>query len=80
MDLGQTAFNHKNFARCAKKVIVDIDEEEIKKMEFDVECSLDFDALEVIEEMTAQIDKLDSNFSEWLSICKGWQKKYPVVL
>lgn len=80
LDLGQTAFNHKNFARCAKKVIIDVDEEEIKKMEFDIECDLDFDAGTVIDEMTLQIDKLNTTFSDWVATCKGWQKKYPVVL
>ena len=34
LDHGQTAFNHTNFARNAKKVMVDIDQAEIDKMGF----------------------------------------------
>ena len=49
LDPGQTAFNHENFARKAKKVIIDIDRSEIDKMEFQIECKMDFDAKEVIE-------------------------------
>jgi acetolactate synthase-1/2/3 large subunit len=80
LDPGQTAFNHKNFARKAKKVIIDIDRSEIDKMEFEIECKIDFDAKEVVEEALEQINKKQKDFSEWLSVCKNWQEKYPVIL
>ena len=80
LDPGQTAFNHENFARKAKKVIIDIDRSEIDKMEFQIECKMDFDAKEVIEEALKQVNKKQKDFSEWLSVCKNWQEKYPVIL
>ena len=67
LDYGQTAFNHKNFAKKAK-------------MEFDIECEINFDAKEAIEEILEQSDKKLKDFSGWLSICKNWHEKYPVVL
>ena len=79
LDYGQTAFNHKNFARRAKKVIVDIDEAEIEKMDFDIDCPINFDALEFIEEAIKQYDEV-KNFSSWVGQCKKWHKKYPVIL
>tara|TARA_Y100000310_G_scaffold138620_1_gene137606 strand:+ start:13448 stop:15220 length:1773 start_codon:yes stop_codon:yes gene_type:complete len=78
LDHGQTAFNHTNFARKAKKVIVDIDSAEIEKMDFHVDCPIDFDALEFIEEAIVQYGK-NKDFSDWLLRCKERQKKYPVV-
>jgi len=80
LDFGQTAFNHKNFARKAKKIIIDIDEAEIDKMEFDIDCPINFDAKEFLEEALNQIDKKEKDFPEWLSICKNWHERYPVIL
>ena len=80
LDYGQTAFNHKNFAKKAKKIIIDVDQSEIDKMEFDIECEINFDAKEAIEEILEQSDKKLKDFSGWLSICKNWHEKYPVVL
>jgi len=79
LDHGQTAFNHTNFARNAKKVMVEIDKAEIDKMDFQVDCSIDFDAGEFIDEAIAQY-QLSKDFSGWLAKCKEWQRKYPVVV
>ena len=80
LDFGQTAFNHNNFARKAKKVIVDIDQSEIDKMEFEVDCPVNFDAGDFIDEALKQFDKKEKTFSDWLSTCKNWHEKYPVIL
>jgi len=78
LDYGQTAFNHANFARRAKKIIVDIDQFEIAKMDFDIDCSINFDALDFINEAIAQYPEV-KDFSGWLEQCKEWQGRYPVV-
>ena len=81
LDHGQTAYNHVNFAREAKKVIIDIDAAEIDKMQFDVDCRIVGDALTFINEMIAQKDDNEQNdFTWWLTKCKDWQHKYPVIL
>ena len=82
LDHGQTAYNHINFAREAKKVVVDIDAAEIDKMQFDIDCRVNFDARDFIEEMLLQKSNKYSrvDFSWWLAKCKEWQRKYPVVL
>jgi acetolactate synthase-1/2/3 large subunit len=79
LDHGQTAFNHANFARNAKKVIVDIDRSEIDKMDFHIDCPIDFDAEKFIDEAIFQ-HKTPKDFSGWLRRCKEWQRKYPVVI
>ena len=80
LDHGQTAYQHKFFAREATKVIVDIDENEINKLEMDIAYPMAVDAGEFIEEMLRQKDKINIHASAWLSQCKQWQAKYPVVL
>jgi len=80
LDYGQTAFNHKNFARKAKKIIVDIDQSEIDKMDFKVDCPINSDAGHFIDEALNNIAIKNKDFSDWLKICKDWHEKYPVVL
>ncbi len=80
LDHGQTAYQHKFFAREATKVIVDVDENEINKLEMDITYPMVVDAGEFIEEMLRQKDKIYTNSGAWLKQCKKWQEKYPVVL
>lgn len=81
LDLGQTAYNHANFARGAKKIMVDADPREIRKMGMKIDLPVEGDALEFIVEMLKWKHKVkDNGRAEWLKRCKDWQKKYPVVL
>ena len=80
LDYGQTAFNHKNFARKAKKIIVDIDQSEIDKMDFKVDCPISSDAGRFIDEALNNIALKNKDFTDWLKICKDWHEKYPVIL
>jgi acetolactate synthase-1/2/3 large subunit len=81
LDFGQTGYNHQTFARAAKKVMVDIDPNEINKMEMPVEVEIVSDAKEFLKEFIKQQDKIiATDRSDWLEKCKAWQKRYPVVL
>ena len=80
LDHGQTAYQHKYFAREATKVIVDIDENEINKLEMDIKFPIVSDAGNLIREFIKQKDKINVSCEKWLKKCKNWQKKYPVVL
>jgi acetolactate synthase-1/2/3 large subunit len=80
LDHGQTAYQHKYFAREAKKVIVDIDPSEIDKMQMDIEHPVPHDAGDFIRELIRQKDKINIDCDDWLQTCKSWQKKYPVIL
>ena len=44
LDFGQTAYNHRNFAPRAKRVVVDIDPAELAKLEMDITVSIAADA------------------------------------
>jgi acetolactate synthase I/II/III large subunit len=81
LDLGQTAYTHKYFARAARKTIVDIDIHEINKLQMSIDVPVQSDAGVFIKEFSRNrraIKRRDR--SEWLARCKDWQRCYPVVL
>ncbi len=81
LDLPQVGYNYQNFARAAKKVIIDIDSTEIKKLKMDIDVSVCSDARNFIKELLRRKDNfILKDRSEWLSRCKEWKSKYPVVL
>lgn len=81
LDLGQTGYNHKNFARKAKKVMVDIDNSEIDKMDMDIEVKGNFDAKVFLETLFKHIDMVKSiSRQDWLQYCVNMKNKYPVII
>lgn len=80
LDFGQIGYNHKNFARAAKKIIIDIDESEIGKMMTPIDVAISTDAKVFIQKMMDNqnlIQKRDHKV--WLEKCINWKTKYPVV-
>jgi acetolactate synthase-1/2/3 large subunit len=81
LDLGQTAYSHGNFARGARKIMVDIDAAEIHKMQMEIDVSVRSDAGDFLLEFSRQLPKIEKkDRSAWLKRCKEWQAKYPVIL
>lgn len=81
LDLPQIAHDHKNFARAAKKVIVDIDPTEINKLKTKIDVPIAADAGAFLDEFLRQISAVKKvGRAAWLSRCDDWKKKYPVVL
>ena len=81
MDFGQTAYSHDTFARGARKIMVDIDSAEIRKLKMKIDVPVHADTGDFIREFRRQTRQIArKEFTEWLSTCKDWQKKYPVVL
>ena len=81
LDLVQVGYNYKNFASKAKKIIVDIDEAEIKKIDTEIDLPIVADAKVFLNEFLKQIDTIKSiDRSAWLKKCKSWKEKYPVIL
>ena len=81
MDPDQVAFNYKLFARAAKKVVVDIDQSEVNKLEFEIDLPLITDAAEFIRAFPAEkINTGRADWAEWVRKCQAWKRKYPVVI
>src|SRR4030042_662832 len=81
LDLAQIGYNYQNFAREAKKVIVDVDIAEIQKIKTKIDVPICTDAKAFIQELINKLNLVErKDLSDWLSRCKTWKKKYPVVL
>jgi acetolactate synthase-1/2/3 large subunit len=81
LDLAQVGYSYHNFARRAKKVVVDIDEAEIKKMKMDIDVPVCSDAKAFIQELINNLDMVQyKDRSDWMSRCVSWKNKYPVVV
>jgi acetolactate synthase-1/2/3 large subunit len=81
LDFDVTGFNQANFARAARKIMVDIDPAEIRKVRMTVDVPVCADAGAFIGEIIKQKKLIkDRDRSEWLLRCKEWKCKYPVVL
>lgn len=87
LDTSITAFNDLNFAKNAKKIIIDIDGYEIERMMFEKEIALVCDAKYFLEKLVEAISDEDVVMSEieiqnrsiWLEHCKELRKQYPTV-
>lgn len=73
--------NTKDFGKNAKKVVVDIDAEELNKPGVDIDLKIGAGAQRFFIELLRQSGSFNiPDFSEWVEICNGWKRKYPVVL
>lgn len=88
LDTSVTAFNDRNFGKKAKKVIIDIDQNEIARMDMEKEASVACDAGVFLETLLEKIaDEKDTlcnkdivaDRDEWLTWCKEIRVKYPVI-
>ncbi|MBT3448478.1 MAG: thiamine pyrophosphate-binding protein [Bacteroidetes Order II. Incertae sedis bacterium] len=83
MDTGQTAYMHQYLARNAKKIMVDIDMNEINKMDNLIDVRCPFDAGVFIREMEHQVDENPietENWTQWWAQCHSWKEQFPMVL
>lgn len=85
LDTSITAFNEKRFAKCAKKVIVDIDANEIARMNMDMEMGMVCDARDflngLLKLITKKSERNDFNhkWTEWIARCHSIRNQFPVV-
>lgn len=88
LDTSVTAFNDRNFGKNAKKVIVDIDKNEIARMDMEKEAFVACDAgvflKTLLKAVTCEKDRLQNkdimtDRDKWLTWCKGIREKYPVI-
>jgi len=70
----------KNFGKYAKKVVIDIDNEELDKPGVNIYLKVNNDAKRFLSEMLRQIQTLTiPDFSGWIKKCNHWKKTYTVV-
>jgi acetolactate synthase-1/2/3 large subunit len=80
LDMALTGYAHDNLARQAIKVMVDIDEAEIRKMKTTVHLSVVADAGAFIRELNNQLgDATLPRYGAWVERCQDWKERYPIV-
>ena len=81
LDMAMTAYAHERLARGAVKVMVDIDEAEIRKMKTHIHLPIVADAGNFLEELNKQCAGFDSvGWQSWIQRCREWKARYPLVL
>ena len=74
-----TAFNPKQFARCAKKIVVDIDKNQIDKLDMEIEIPINCDAKFFLKTLLDKINIKNINWNQWQKKCQNWKKKYSLI-
>lgn len=82
LSIPQVGYNYSTFAREAKKIVVDIDEVELRKPSIKPDVPIKADARAFILELLQQLEggKISLGVDEWLKRCRHWKARYPVVL
>lgn len=69
--------NTKAFARAARKVVVDIDINELEKPTVKPDIALAMDAGEFIDLCLAQAPTSLPSYATWIARCQEWRRKFP---
>jgi acetolactate synthase-1/2/3 large subunit len=83
LNVRQTGYTFKSFARAAYKIWVDVDPSELHRPNVAPDLPIVADARQFLEEMDRQLDERKWNadaFCDWLAWCKARQQRYPAVL
>jgi acetolactate synthase-1/2/3 large subunit len=73
-----TAYNPRGFARNAQKVVVDVDRNEIDKLDMDIALPIASDAGEFLRAWQAAAAPAHPDWSDWKTRCSDWKRRYPV--
>lgn len=80
LDMQMLAYAPERFARAARKVMVNIDEEEIRKLGTVIDLGIAADASAFLGEMLSQRDALKPrDRTSWMERCRHWRTRYPFV-
>ena len=81
LDTSITAFNDQHFAANAKKIIVDIDQNELNRMNMEKEIAIACPARDFLQALIHQAKAIGAigDWSSWLGYGKELRAKYPVV-
>lgn len=80
ISIRQVGYNWKTWARAAEVIMVDIDQDEMKKPTLHVDMPVWADAKDFLTKLDAIVEEKVFTGDEWISTCQDWKKNYPVVL
>jgi acetolactate synthase-1/2/3 large subunit len=75
-----TGYAHERFARGARKIVVDIDPAEIRKLGFKIDCPVIADAAEFFSAwMKEETGASYPGWQPWMDRCQDWKRKFPLL-
>jgi acetolactate synthase-1/2/3 large subunit len=83
INVTKAGFNYKGFAPKAKKVLVDIDEGQLRHQVIQPDFAIQADIYDFLSELLRQITADSLQFSpspKWLEACVRWKERYPIIL
>ncbi len=82
LDTRQTGGRPETFAREAKKIVLDIDKDELyKERGLKIDVDINFDINDFLKVVNKKIDNIKvKNINDWKGRIKIWKEKYPVCL
>lgn len=80
MNIRIISYNRYEFAKDAYKIVVDIDENELKKPTIKVDMPIHANVKDVIVSLVKKSSYKEKNHSAWTKWCKDINQKYPVTL
>lgn len=79
LSLPQTGYDSKDFARNAKRIMVDIDQAELDKPTLDMHVKIRSDAKLFLIELRKGLAGTSGQWAAWSQTCADWKRRYPVV-
>lgn len=73
-----TAYNPRGFARAAKKVVIDVDRNEINKLDMDIALGITADAADFLAALDKAVAAPQAARPAWLARIANWKARYPV--
>lgn len=80
ISIRQVGYDFATWAREAKLIMVDIDDNEMKKHTIKVDKAIWADAKDFLCAINKYVDGKVFQNEVWLNACQNWKKKYPVTL
>ena len=80
LNIRQISYNYKDFAKNAYKIIVDIDEAELRKPTIHADMPIHADVADVMTALNKMDYTRQKHHKEWLTWCRNVNEKYPAAL
>jgi acetolactate synthase-1/2/3 large subunit len=83
LDLASTGYDYNDFGRVARKVVIDIDPNELEKLKDSIELGFEVDAGRMInamlEVLEREAEQVWVDVAGWMSQCATWRNRYPLL-
>lgn len=80
LGVGLVGYNYQEFARHAKKIVVDVDEQELVKPSVVPDIAVQADARMFLQRLQAQLGDEPLGNAQWVEQTRRWKASYPVDL